>query len=79
MPPEEVKSLGRWHGMSGKGFAVVETDDAKALYAWVVEWSEFLLIETTPVVECATISAGACAQFPAYRQRPGSPVSAPFP
>ena len=25
LPPAGVKMIGRWHGMSGKGFAVVET------------------------------------------------------
>ena len=53
MPPEGVDLIGRWHGMSGGGFAVVETTDAKALYAWVAEWSEFLPLETTPVLEDA--------------------------
>ena len=51
MPPEGVKLIGRWHGMSGMGVAVVETSDAKALYAWVAEWSEFLPMQTTPVLE----------------------------
>ena len=51
MPPAGIKLIGRRHGMSGKGCAVVDTDDAKALYAWVAEWSEFLPLETTPVVE----------------------------
>jgi hypothetical protein len=53
MPPAGVKLLGRWHGMSGRGFAIVETTDAKALYAWVVEWSDLLPIETTPCLEDA--------------------------
>jgi Protein of unknown function (DUF3303) len=53
LPPVNVKLIGRWHGMSGKGCAVVETADAKALYAWVAEWAEFLPLETTPVVEDA--------------------------
>ena len=45
--------IGRWHGMNGTGFAVAETNDAKALYAWFAEWSEFLPLQTTPVVEDA--------------------------
>jgi hypothetical protein len=53
MPPAPVKLLGRWHGMNGAGFAVVETTDAKALYAWFSEWSEFLPINTTPCLEDA--------------------------
>jgi hypothetical protein len=57
MPPAGVKLVGRWHGMSGKGCAVVDTEDAKALYAWVAEWSEFLPLETTPVLEDADAGA----------------------
>ena len=60
MPPENCKLIGRWHGMSGGGFAVVETTDAKALYHWVTEWGEFLPIQTTPCVEDA--DAGAVLQ-----------------
>jgi uncharacterized protein DUF3303 len=52
MPPAGVKVICRYHG-SGRGWAVVETDDAKALYTWVAEWSEFLPIETEPVLEDA--------------------------
>ena len=46
LPPEGVTLLGRWFGMNGQGFAVVEASDAKAL-------SEFLTIEVTPAVEDA--------------------------
>lgn len=53
MPPAGVKMIGRWHGMNGRGFAVVETSDAKALYAWVVEWSDLLPLEITPCLEDA--------------------------
>lgn len=51
LPPAGVKLIGRWHGMSGTGFAVVETTDPKALYAWIAEWSEFMPLQTTPVLE----------------------------
>ena len=57
LPAAAVKVVGRWHGMSGKGFAVVETTDPKALYAWCAEWSEFLPIETTPCLEDADAGA----------------------
>ena len=60
MPPAGVKFIGRWHGMSGRGFAIVETTDAKALYAWVSEWSDVLVMETTPCLEDA--DAGAVLQ-----------------
>jgi hypothetical protein len=60
LPPAGVKLIGRWHGMSGRGFAIVETTDAKALYAWVTEWSHLLPLETTPCLEDA--DAGAVLQ-----------------
>ena len=60
MPPAGVNLVRRWHGMSGRGFAIVETTDAKALYAWVAEWSDLLPIETTPRLEDA--DAGAVLQ-----------------
>jgi hypothetical protein len=60
MPPAGVKLIGRWHGMSGGGFAVVETTDAKGLYAWVTEWSDVLVMGTTPCLEDA--DAGAVLQ-----------------
>ena len=53
MPPAGVKLIGRWHGMNGRGFAVVETTDAKALYAWLAEWSDLVPIESTPCLEDA--------------------------
>jgi hypothetical protein len=53
LPPAGVKLIGRWHGMNGRGFAIAETSDAKALYAWVVEWSDLLQIEATPCLEDA--------------------------
>jgi hypothetical protein len=43
--------------MSSQGFAVVETTDAKVLYAWVAEWSEFLPLTTTPCLEEADAGA----------------------
>jgi len=53
LPPKGVSLIGRWHGMSGMGVAVVETNDEKALYTWIAEWSEFLPLQTTPVLEDA--------------------------
>lgn len=39
--------------MNGKGCAIVETDDSKALFAYMAEWLEFIPIEATPLVEDA--------------------------
>jgi hypothetical protein len=57
MPPAGVKLVGRWHGMNGRGFAIVETTDAKALYAWVAEWSDLQPMEATPCLEDADAGA----------------------
>ncbi|MFV8054211.1 DUF3303 domain-containing protein [Mycobacterium sp. 48b] len=49
--PEGAKMLHRWWGMNGQGFAIVETDDAKAMFESVAEWGEFLTFDITPCVE----------------------------
>ena len=53
VPPSGVELIGRWHGMNGKGCAVVEAADPKALFAYVTEWQELIPIEATPLVEDA--------------------------
>jgi hypothetical protein len=52
-PPAGVKMIGRWHGMSGGGFLVAETNDAKALYSWLEQWNDHLEFQTTPCLEDA--------------------------
>ena len=52
-PPEGVKMIGRWHGMSGGGVLIAETNDAKALYSWLNYWNDLLDFDTTPCVEDA--------------------------
>jgi hypothetical protein len=59
-PPEGVKMLGRWIGMNGRGVTISESSDAKALYAWVAQWSDLMALEVTPCVEDA--DAGAVLQ-----------------
>jgi hypothetical protein len=39
--------------MSGGGFLVAETNDAKALYAWLEQWNDFLEFNTTPCLDDA--------------------------
>jgi hypothetical protein len=53
MPPTGVNMIGRWHGMSGGGVAIAETNDPKALYAWQAEWSDVISLEITPCLEDA--------------------------
>jgi hypothetical protein len=52
-PPASVTMIGRWHGMSGGGVLIAETNDAKALYSWLAFWNDLLEFETTPCVEDA--------------------------
>ena len=47
-PPEGVEMLGRWHGMDGGGFAVVESSEPK-----MAEWSDVIPIQITPCLEDA--------------------------
>ncbi|HEX8712617.1 MAG TPA: DUF3303 family protein [Terracidiphilus sp.] len=56
-PPAGVTMIGRWHGMSGGGVLIAETDDAKALYTWLGSWNDLLEFETTPCVEDADAGA----------------------
>lgn len=50
-PPAGVKMIGRWHGMSGGGVLIAETNDAKALYTWLASWNDLLEFDTTPCLE----------------------------
>lgn len=52
-PPQGVQLLGRWHGMSGQGFAIAETNDAKAMFRFQAQWADLLALSVTPCVEDA--------------------------
>lgn len=56
VPPAGVTMIGRWHGANGAGFAIAESDDAKAIAEMVTEWSEFMDIQATPVLEDAELA-----------------------
>lgn len=49
-PPDGVKMLGRWHA-AGTGFVLAETNDVKALYEWLAQWTDLLEFTVTPVME----------------------------
>lgn len=57
LPPAGVKMIGRWHGMSGGGVAIAETDDPKALYTWQAQWADLMSLEVTPCLEDADAGA----------------------
>ena len=56
-PPKGVTLLGRWHGMSGRGAAVLESDDPKALFELRAQWSDLLELSITPCLEDADAGA----------------------
>jgi hypothetical protein len=39
--------------MNGQGFAISESNDAKAMYEWYAQWSNVMEITVTPCVEDA--------------------------
>ena len=47
-PPKGVEIVGRWHGMSGAGFAIAQSNDAAALFQWQAEWGDLLEMSVTP-------------------------------
>ena len=47
-----VKLIGRWHDVVGfTGAAIAETDDPKALAAWLLNWNGIIDIKTRPVLD----------------------------
>ena len=52
--PDGVKLIGRWHGPGSViGWALVESDDPKAVYEHVAQWASMLDLDVTPVVDDA--------------------------
>lgn len=56
-PPKGVNILGRWHGMSGQGVAIAESDDTKAMFEWRTQWGDLLEMTITPCLEDADAGA----------------------
>ena len=53
LPSAGIKMVGRWHGLDGKGVLIAETDNPKAIYAWLMEWSDLLTFSVTPALDDA--------------------------
>lgn len=63
-PPAGITMLGRWHSAGGhKGFVLAETADAKAIYAWILNWADLLSVEVHPVLEDAEFVEAITAHF----------------
>lgn len=60
-PPKGVTLLGRWHGMSGHGVAISESDDPKAMFEWRAQWADLLELTVTPCLEDADAGAVVAA------------------
>ena len=57
-PPAGVTLVGRWHEMgTGRGFALLESDDPVAVSKMLVGWSDLTDQTTVPVVDDAQIAA----------------------
>ncbi len=58
LPPEGIKTIGRWHYADGSGGVhVLECDDAQLLADFAAQWSDVLEIDIRPVVEDAQVGA----------------------
>ena len=56
-PPQGAKLLGRWTQLDmSKVYALVESDDPKALAGYAIDWSDLLNVETAPVMEDQELS-----------------------
>ena len=52
----DLKVKGAWISVqTGTGFALLETDDAAALYRMCSEWTDFGQVKLTPVLAAADI------------------------
>jgi len=56
-PPEGVTHISRWHGVSGLGWGVVETDDPKNIADWLLRWTDLISYDVFPVITDEEIGA----------------------
>ena len=50
---EGLRNVGRWVEVGqGRGFQLIECDDAQLFQQWVLEWQDLIEFEIVPVVEC---------------------------
>ncbi len=48
----QVKIVGRWHDLvRGRGVAILETDNAKALSQYSLAWNQVMELDIAPVVD----------------------------
>ena len=55
--PAGVTLLGRWHRADGFGvFTLIETNDARTITDFALEWSDLLRLSAVPVIDDAQLS-----------------------
>ena len=54
--PAGAKTTARWHSVGGKiGWFVVETDDPSIMTAWLLQWTDIIDYDITPVIGDETL------------------------
>ena len=63
-PPAGITMLGRWHSAAAhKGYILAEATDAKAIYAWALNWADLASFEMHSVLEDAEFAEVITAHF----------------
>lgn len=58
LPPDNLKMLGRWHAIGEfSGVAIVETTDAAALAAWIMQWGDVFSFTSAPALNDEELGA----------------------
>ena len=66
MPPDGIVMHARYHNVDGRGgFAICETDDAKALHNWALDWNYLIEMQIDVIMDDDTIGSvlGSCPEF----------------
>lgn len=49
---EDIRLIGRWHNEAEfTGVAIMETDDCKALYGYLMQWNPYMDLDIAPVLD----------------------------
>ena len=68
-PPANVNMLGRWHAIGEfSGVTIVETSDASALAAWMLQWGDIFSFTSAPALDDEELGAALAAHQTASNQ-----------
>ena len=52
----DMRTIGRWHNIAeATGVAIMEAKSADAVYAYILNWAEFMAITVTRVLDDASV------------------------